>query len=145
MTRGRGPTGSRAWQQNEATVIHEATHQMAFNTGVHNRFATTPLWVAEGLGTMFEARGVWNWRDYPDQGDRINRERLAQFRQWRSIGRKPGDFVNLLGSDRQFQSNPAAAYAEAWAWVFFLTETYPHSSASTCSAPRIGPPSRTIR
>jgi hypothetical protein len=120
-----GSSGSRAWRQNEATIIHEATHQMAFNTGVHNRFTTTPLWVAEGLGTMFEAPGVWNWRDYPRQSDRINRDRLAQFRQWRATGRKSGALVNLLGSDRQFQSNPPAAYAESWAWVFFLTETYP--------------------
>ncbi len=122
---GSGSSANRAWRQNEATIIHEATHQMAFNTGVHNRFTTTPLWVAEGLGTMFEAPGVWNWRDYPRQEDRINRERLAQFRQWRKMGRKSSAFVNLLGSDRQFQSNPSAAYAEAWAWVFFLTETYP--------------------
>jgi hypothetical protein len=119
-----GTSGSWAWRQNEATIIHEATHQMAFNTGVHNRFTTTPLWLAEGLGTMFEAPGVWNWRDNPRQADRINRDRLIQFRQWRKAGRKPGAFVGLLGSDRQFQSNPAAAYAEAWAWVFFLTETH---------------------
>ena len=98
---------------------------MAFNTGVHNRFTTTPLWVAEGLGTMFEAPGVWNWRDYPLQRDRINRERLFEFRQWRKIGRQPGAFVGLVSSDRQFQTNPAAAYAEAWAWVFYLTETRP--------------------
>jgi hypothetical protein len=122
---GANSSANRAWRQNEATIIHEATHQMAFNTGVHNRFTTTPLWVAEGLGTMFEAPGVWNWRDYPRQGDRINRDRLAQFRQWRKTGRQPGALVNLLGSDRQFQSNPPAAYAESWAWVFFLTETYP--------------------
>jgi hypothetical protein len=114
-----------AWRQNEATIVHEATHQTAFNTGVHNRFTTTPRWIAEGLGTMFEARGVWNWRAYPHLRERINPGRLAQFRQWRRTGRKPGALVNLLGSDRQFESNPAAAYAESWAWVFFLTETYP--------------------
>ncbi|MGD9720072.1 MAG: DUF1570 domain-containing protein [Pirellulales bacterium] len=116
---------TRAWLENEATIIHEATHQMAFNTGVHNRFTTTPLWVAEGLGTMFEAPGVWNWRDFPRQGDRINRDRLAQFRQWRQNGRQSGTLANLVGSDRLFQTNPPAAYSESWAWVFFLTETYP--------------------
>ena len=122
---GAGSANSRSWRQNEATIIHEATHQMAFNTGVHNRFAPTPVWLAEGLGTMFEAPGVWDWRGYPRRNDRINRDRLAQFRQWRKSGRAAGAFVNLLTSDRQFQSNPPAAYAEAWAWVFFLTETYP--------------------
>jgi len=122
---GNGAHTQRVWQHNDATIIHEATHQMAFNTGVHNRFSPTPMWLAEGLGTMFEAPGVWNWRDYPRQGDRINRNRLAQFRQWQSHGRAPGEFATLIGSDRLFQTNPSAAYAEAWAWVFFLTETYP--------------------
>lgn len=122
---GGGSSNSRFWQQNDFTVIHEATHQMAFNIGVHNRFTTTPVWLAEGLGTMFEARGVWDWRNHPGQNERVNRDRLRQFRQWQKTGRKAGAFVNLLGSDRLFQSNPGAAYSEAWAWVFFLTETYP--------------------
>ncbi len=122
---GAGKSHSRFFQQNDATVIHEATHQMAFNIGVHNRFTTTPLWLAEGLGTMFEARGVWDWRNYPNQRDRVNHDRLKQFRMWLKTGRKAGAFAGLLSTDRQFQSNPAAAYAEGWAWVFFLTETYP--------------------
>lgn len=122
-----GPRG--AWSENEATIIHEATHQMAFNIGVHNRFGATPLWVAEGLGTMFEAQGVWNSSDYPRQADRVNRPRLAQFRQWQKLGRQPGSFVNLVGSDRLFETNPGAAYSEAWAWVFFLTENYPRQFA----------------
>jgi hypothetical protein len=126
---GGGAGNSRTWRQNEATIIHEATHQMAFNIGVHNRFTTTPKWLAEGLGTMFEAPGVWDWRSHPNQKDRINRDRLTQFRQWVKVGRKPGAFVNLISSDRQFQTNPAAAYAEAWAWVFFLTETHPRKFA----------------
>ena len=122
---GGGASNARLWQQNEATIIHEATHQMAFNTGVHNRFSPTPRWLAEGLGTMFEAPGVWDWRNHPNLGDRVNRMRLAEFRRWLAHGRSAGAFVNLLGSDRPFDSNPSAAYAEAWAWVFFLTETYP--------------------
>jgi hypothetical protein len=126
---GSGVSNDRTWRQNESTIIHEATHQVAFNTGVHNRFSATPSWLAEGLGTMFEARGVWDWLRYPNQRDRINRGRLNQFRQWLAKGRQPGGFVNLLSSDRQFQSNPAAAYAESWAWVFFLTETYPQKFA----------------
>jgi len=122
---GSGTNNKRMWQQNDATIIHEATHQMAFNTGVHNRFGPTPRWIAEGLGTMFEAPGVWDWRSYPQQSDRVNRSRLAQFRHWLTKGRTSGAFVNLLGSDRQFDTNPSAAYAESWAWIFFLTEMYP--------------------
>jgi hypothetical protein len=119
----------RSFNENDATIIHEATHQMAFNTGVHNRFAPTPLWLAEGLGSMFEAKGVWDWRNHPNRRERVNRGRLGQFLAWRKHGRAAGDFVHLLGSDRRFETNPAAAYAEAWAWVFFLTETYPRQFA----------------
>lgn len=121
--------GNNFWMSNDATIIHEATHQVAFNTGVHNRFSPTPKWLAEGLGTMFEAPGVWNWRDYPNQRERINRGRFAQFKAWQSKGRSQGEFVNLIGSDRLFSSNPPAAYAEAWAWAFFLTEMYPQKFA----------------
>jgi hypothetical protein len=102
---------------------------MAFNIGVHNRFTSTPRWLVEGLGTMFEAPGVWDSYNHPRQSERINRDRLAQFRQWAKTGRKSGAFVNLIGSDRMFDSNPPAAYAESWAWVFFLTETYPRQFA----------------
>ena len=123
---GGGVATQRMWQETDATIIHEATHQMAFNTGVHNRFSPTPKWMAEGLGTMFEAKGVWNWLNYPNRSDRIARDRLAQFRHWQKNGRPAGNFIHLLGSDRQFNDNPGAAYAESWAWVFFLTETYPH-------------------
>jgi len=124
-----GGRRTRGFLENEATIIHEATHQMAFNTGVHNRFSPTPKWLAEGLGTMFEAPGVWNWRDHPSQRERVNRGRLMEFRAWQKHGRAGADFAQMLGSDRRFQSNPSAAYAEAWAWVFFLTETYPRKFA----------------
>jgi hypothetical protein len=126
----QGAGNGRMWSENEATIIHEATHQVAFNTGVHNRFTVTPKWLAEGLGTMFEARGVWDWVNYPDQRDRINRGRFQQFKQWQTHGRKEGAFVGLISSDRLFAANPAAAYAEAWAWVFFLTEMYPQKFAA---------------
>jgi len=114
---------------NDATIIHEATHQVAFNTGVHNRFSPSPNWLVEGLGSMFEANGVWDWQRYPDRRDRVNRMRLAQFRQWQKSGRAAGSFAQLLSSDRQFAANPTAAYAEGWAWVFFLTERYPQKFA----------------
>ncbi len=120
---------ARKFSQNDATIIHEATHQMAFNTGVHNRFAPTPTWLAEGFGTMFEAPGVWDWETYRTRRERVNKLRLAEFRMWQSKGKEQGSFAHLLSSDRQFQSNPSAAYSESWAWVFFLTEIYPHQFA----------------
>jgi len=46
------------WHENAAVLIHEAAHQTAFNTGVHNRYCLPPTWLVEGLATVFEAPGV---------------------------------------------------------------------------------------
>jgi hypothetical protein len=120
---GEGKPTSVDWRRNASTVIHEMAHQVAFNTGVHNRFAVTPTWLVEGLGTMFEARGVWAPQDYPSQSDRINRGRLAQFKQYAAARHKPGTIQGLVASDRMFQQDTAAAYAESWALTFYLAET----------------------
>jgi hypothetical protein len=117
------------WQRNYATVVHEAAHQTAFNTGVHNRFSPPPRWVAEGLGTMFEARGVNDSRAYTSQRDRINRERLEDFQQYRATRRRSDSLMQLVGSDRVFDRDTPAAYAEAWMLTFFLVETLPREYA----------------
>lgn len=119
-------SGSQDWTTNAETIIHEAAHQSAFNTGVHSRFGVAPRWVAEGLGTMFEARGVWQSRTYPNPADRLNRGRLDAWRQLSASGRRSADAIaQLVASDRPFLTNPDAAYAEAWALSFFLCESEP--------------------
>ncbi len=117
-----------AWKKNAETIIHEATHQTAFNTGIHNRLRPTPRWVVEGLGTMFESRGVWDSRTYPREKDRINWGRLSSFRSY--LQRRPEDaLAEIVSSDRPFQTEPDGAYAEAWALTFFLVETRPREYA----------------
>jgi hypothetical protein len=113
------------WTTNADTIIHESAHQVAFNTGVHTRFGESPRWVVEGLGTMFEAPGVWQSRRNPTQADRINRGRLEAWKAY-AKGRRPSDAIaQIVSSDRMFSSDPLAAYAEAWALSFFLMETSP--------------------
>jgi hypothetical protein len=111
------------WFVNAETIIHEATHQTAFNTNVHNRYALPPRWVAEGLGTMFEAPGVWNSRYFTSQSDRINRDMLRLFQNYAATQRPAGRLAEFVSSDRPFSTNPDAAYGEAWALTFFLVET----------------------
>lgn len=149
------------WQQNAAVAIHEATHQTAFNTGIHSRFAPPPCWVAEGLATMFEAPGVYNSRTYMRQADRINAGWLQQFRQAAAAGpqrapsgtaaqpwsawsvRQPELLEDLIASDRMFQVRPREAYAEAWALTFYLVETqrekYAEYLARTANRPAFAP------
>ncbi len=112
------------WTSNADTIIHEVTHQTAYNTGVHRRFTETPRWLVEGLGTMFEARGVWNSRQFTKLPDRYNRGRLAEFLQ--NLPHRPaGRTAELIASDRLFETDPSAAYAEAWAFSFYLAEKLP--------------------
>jgi hypothetical protein len=113
------------WSQNTLTIIHEATHQTAFNVGVHRRFAAEPRWLIEGLATMFEAPGVWSARYDHTQADRVNRPRLEAFRKYVILRRQPGSLAMLLTSDDAFRSDPDGAYSESWALSFYLCETRP--------------------
>ncbi len=112
------------WSENADTIIHEATHQTAFNVGIHNRFADQPRWLVEGLATMFEARGVWNSQSFHSLKDRLNQGRLRSFRAGLAR-RQPGTMVQLIASDQFFFRNLGAGYAEAWALTLFLCETRP--------------------
>ena len=84
-----------------------------------------PRWLVEGLGTLFEARGVWQSRIYQSQPDRINRDRLEDWRTYAKSRRRPDAIAQLVSSDRPFAADPDGAYAEAWALSFFLSETSP--------------------
>ena len=121
---------SKDWSENEGTIVHEATHQVAFNVGIHRRFADPPRWLVEGLATMFEAPGVWSERYDHTQADRINRGRLESFKRYVSSRRAPGSLLRLLTSDEAFRSDPDGAYAEAWALSFYLSETQPKAYAA---------------
>ncbi|MEM8943886.1 MAG: DUF1570 domain-containing protein [Planctomycetota bacterium] len=112
------------WSANAATIIHEATHQTAYNVGVHRRFAEQPRWLVEGLAMMFESRGVWDSRSSYTRADRINAGRLYDFK----LGlkqRSSSVIKQLVASDRLFRSSARQAYAEAWTLSFFLSETRP--------------------
>lgn len=116
--------GGGDWSSNADTIIHEVTHQTAYNTGVHKRFAGVPRWLVEGLGTMFEARGVWNSQKYPRLQDRLSRGRLVDF-QHKAANLKTGFTAEMIASDRLFDSDPTTAYAQAWAFSFYLAEKMP--------------------
>ncbi len=112
------------WSSNAETIIHEATHQTAYNTGIHERFAEQPRWLVEGLAMMFEAPGVWSAASFHAQSDRLNRYRLDYFRREASR-REAGWIGRLVASDQPFESAPFDAYAEAWVLTFYLCETRP--------------------
>ena len=120
--------GTGKWQTSAKVLIHEATHQTAYNTGIHSRYTRPPKWVSEGLATMFEAPGVYDSRNHTQLSDRSNRGRLDNFRQM--IPHHRATLISgVVADERLFQVNPGAAYAEAWALTFYLVETQPRKYA----------------
>lgn len=112
------------WAANAETIIHEATHQTAYNVGVHRRFAEQPRWLVEGLAMMFEVRGVWEARTGDTRSDRINHGRFRDFKS-RLENRPKSAIQQLIASDQYFRANAVQAYADAWMLSFFLSETRP--------------------
>lgn len=111
------------------TMIHEATHQAAFNTGLHARLGETPKWVVEGLATVFEAPGVRNSGPSVNVKTRINRERFIWFGNFAKSRRKERSLEAFLSSDEFFKTSVLDAYSQAWAFTFFLIETRPRPYA----------------
>ncbi|QDT39302.1 DUF1570 domain-containing protein [Stratiformator vulcanicus] len=109
----------------ENTLVHEATHQLAFNMGLHDRVGQNPQWVVEGFATVFEAPGVRSQSGSRTVLDRANHDRLRWFRE--SIDRRPSEnaLAKFVSSDQAFQRSALDAYAEAWALSFYLLETRP--------------------
>ena len=127
-TRGAG-SGSPRWEENLATVMHEAAHQTAFNCGVHIRASDTPVWVAEGLGCLFESKGIYNAFKFRRQEARINQGRLQDYQ--RSV-RDDADAIiaSVVSSDTLFRRDPGRAYAVAWAMTFYFSEREPRKYIS---------------
>lgn len=111
---------------NVATIIHEATHQLAFNSGLHRRFADNPLWLVEGMAVYFETPDLDSDAGWRGMG-RVNPDRLAQFRDYAANRRPAGAVKMLLVEDDRLRDSGTAldAYAEAWALNYFLIRTRP--------------------
>jgi len=108
-----------------ATVIHEATHQLAFNSGLHTRYADIPMWLSEGIAIYFETPDLTSSRGWRGIGQ-VNQLRLGQFRAY--LPRRPADsLVTLLADDQRFRRVATAneAYAESWALCYYLLQRYP--------------------
>jgi Protein of unknown function (DUF1570) len=115
---------------NVATIVHEATHQIAFNSGLHVRFADNPLWLTEGMAMYFETPDLDGGHDWRTIGQ-INRPRYNRFTTF--LRHRPRNALSTLISqtDRFTDSHKAAdAYAEAWALTYFLNEKHPDEYAA---------------
>lgn len=107
-------------EQNVSTVIHEGIHQIAFNSGFHNRHARNPVWLVEGMATFFEAPDLSAKDGWGGVGN-VNRERLEHFLRV-FPDRDKNSLERLVLDDRMFRDPRTAhdAYAEAWALTYYF-------------------------
>jgi hypothetical protein len=113
-----------AAEPNVATIVHEATHQLAYNNGLQTRFANNPLWLSEGLAVYFETPDLRSSKGWRGIGN-INYRRLNRFREY-LVRRPPDSLSTLLADDGRFRNSEQAidAYAEAWALCYFLLKRH---------------------
>jgi hypothetical protein len=114
--------------QDVEVVSHEATHQLAANTGLLPRYVAIPSWVHEGLATYFEAPSDATWAGF----GAVNQQRLDFYKLFQN--RRTGDgtdvsSIDFIVGDQVFdyaRSNGAVlnGYAQAWALTHFLMERH---------------------
>ena len=103
-------------------VSHEATHQLAGNTGLMPLGKIGSRWAHEGLASYFETPSGAVWGGIGS----VNQTRLSDYRK---IARDPSRSpLELVVSDGLFyaartQNQAVEAYGQAWALTYFLMET----------------------
>ncbi len=106
-----------------ATIWHEAAHQIAFNRGVHQRLSIPPLWLLEGLASIFEAPGMMSPRSTMQPSDLLNQTR---WERWKTLSQNPDKMAKLFQAmivdDQLFRQHPDEAYSIAWGVSLYLAE-----------------------
>lgn len=103
-----------------ATIVHEAFHQLAYNTGLQVRLADNPFWVSEGLAVYFESPDFSSSQGWSTIG-KVNQFNLREFSNY--LRQRPADsLITLLSDDQRFRNSATStfAYAEAWALNYYL-------------------------
>jgi hypothetical protein len=120
--RAREAAGPNVRRANTVSLVHEATHQLTFNTGLLDRTGDVPACVSEGLAMYAEVR--------PPKGGRekvgsVNRQRLEVLRAG-----APWFPVAKLLTEEALLADPQTAqpaYAESWLLVHYLLSQKPEA------------------
>jgi len=106
-----------------ATIVHEACHQIAFNSGLQKRLGHNPLWLSEGIATYFESPDLGSKGGWGGIG-KINQHNYKNLANYIPI--RPVDSLTLLLTDDNRLRNGETmthSYAEAWGLTHFLMQT----------------------
>ncbi len=106
-----------------ATIVHEATHQLAYNSGLQTRYADNPFWVSEGIAIYFETPDLRSSKGWRTVGgiNPVNMNRFFKYLNYRPAN----SLQTLLQDDKRFRDSSLVgdAYGEAWALNYFLLRT----------------------
>ncbi len=112
-----------AAERTVATIVHEAVHQLAYNSGLQTRMADNPIAISEGLAMFFETPDLSSSSGWGGIG-KVN---LYNFNVFRSAynARKSLPLTKLIESDASFKdaNSVGVAYGESWALCYFLMRT----------------------
>ncbi|MDB5390169.1 MAG: hypothetical protein JWM11_5815 [Planctomycetaceae bacterium] len=110
---------------NVATMVHEATHQIAFNCGLHTRLADNPRWLTEGMATYFETPDLKSKTGWKTAGQ-VHKTYLKRFKEF-AKRRGEDSLKQLISKDERLTTAELAgdAYAESWALTYFLIRKKP--------------------
>ena len=108
-----------------ATIVHEATHQLAYNSGMQVRYADMPRWLSEGIAMYFETPNLKSSSGWASLG-KDNPARLRLIKQ-RLPRRNPEAIKMMITDDALFTNLEVAqeAYAEAWGLTWLLIKRNP--------------------
>jgi hypothetical protein len=122
-TGGAINAGANSTRLNTFTLVHEAVHQLTFDTGLLSTKADVPVVVSEGLATYGES-----WQKVNPTIGRVNTPRLQVLKkpgggEWIPIG-------ELLVRDELFNGRETEqyAYAEAWLLIYTFMKTAPKAA-----------------
>lgn len=107
------------------TIVHEAVHQLTFNSGLLRRYAQNPVWLSEGLAVYFEyasGRGNVLWSG-PGGVSRIHLPGFKRAQQGETL-RLP--LPTLCATDDAFYGDAdqfSDSYAVGWALTYYLVRT----------------------
>jgi len=110
--------GNQVQAQNNATTMHEASHQISFNSGIQMRAVDYPFWLSEGLACSFEVEDANGHR-----GPAIlNFGRIGTLKQAIRENRLNSieTVVSAASPNVEDEKNLTLAYAESWAVFHYL-------------------------
>ena len=103
-----------------ATLVHEAAHQLACNSGLQQRLAPYPVWLSEGIAMFFETPDLGHQKGWNGIGS-VHRQKLSDFLVAQRDGRCPtwNDVIqnNDAFTDTEFA---IAAYSQSWLLTYYL-------------------------